>query len=58
MESENMIVYKWDQGVYSLEDMIILVKYHQMSPEQFFEITRYNYAAVAQEMEKSRLKKS
>lgn len=46
MESKNMIVYKWDQGVYSLEDMTILVKYHQMSPEQFFEITRYNYDAA------------
>ena len=48
MESETMTIYKWEQGVYSLQDMIILVKYKQLTPEQFFEITRYNYAAVAQ----------
>lgn len=58
MEFDNLITYKWEQGIYSLEDLIILVKYKQITPEQFFEITRYNYAAVAQEMEKSRLKKS
>ena len=47
MEDKNIITYKWDHGVYSLEDLIILVKYNQISPEEFFEITRYNYAAVA-----------
>ncbi len=58
MEDKNIITYKWDHGVYSLEDLIILVKYNQITPEEFFEITRYNYAAAAQEMEKSELKKS
>lgn len=48
MESETMTIYKWEQGVYSLQDMIILVKYHQLTPEQFFEITRYDYKAIAQ----------
>lgn len=56
MESKNMIVYKWDQGVYSLEDMTILVKYHQMSPEQFFEITRYNYDAAVQKIKNQKQK--
>lgn len=51
MESETMTIYKWEQGVYSLQDMIILVKYNQLTPEQFFEITRYDYAAVAQKYE-------
>ena len=50
MESDNLITYKWEGGVYSLEDMIVLVKYKQITPEKFFEITRYNYAAVVQKM--------
>ena len=58
MEEKTLVTYKWDHGIYSLEDLIILVKYHQITPEEFFEITRYNYAVAAQEMEKSRLKKS
>lgn len=58
MEDKSLITYKWDQGIYSLEDLIILTKYHQITPKEFFEITRYNYAAAAQEMEKSKLKKS
>ena len=48
MESENLITYKWDEGIYSIQDMLILVKYKKITPEQFFEITRYNYAAAAQ----------
>lgn len=51
MESETMTIYKWEQGVYSLQDMIILVKYNQLTPEQFFEITRYDYAVAAQKYE-------
>lgn len=46
MESENIVEYKWSNGVYSLEDMIILVKYGQITPQQFFEITRYNYEGI------------
>ena len=46
MEEETLVTYKWDQGVYSLEDMLILVKYKKLTPDQFFEITRYNYDAI------------
>lgn len=50
MESEEMLTYKWEGGIYSLQDIVILVKYKQITPEKFFEITRYNYAAVVQKM--------
>lgn len=47
-ESINLITYKWNEGIYSLEDLKILVKYKKLSQEQFFEITRIKYAAIAQ----------
>ena len=43
---DKTITYKWEQGVYSLEDMVILTKYHNITPQQFFEITRYNYDSI------------
>lgn len=46
LESSAITTYKWDQGVYSLKDMVILVRYNQITPEQFFEITRYNYNTI------------
>lgn len=49
MQSENIVQYKWSNGVYSLEDMMLLVKYKQITPEQFFEITRYDYEGVKKE---------
>ena len=42
-----MITYKWEQGVYSLEDLVILVRYGSLTPSQFHEITGYDYAAAA-----------
>ena len=56
MESETITTYKWEEGVYSLQDMVILVKYKQLTPEQFFEITRYNYDVIAQKY-KSQIEK-
>ena len=47
MESQTMLTYKWEGGIYSLEDMIILVKYGQLTPDKFRQITRLDYAAVA-----------
>ena len=44
-----MITYKWEEGVYSLEDLLILVKYKQITPEQFFKITRYNYNTILEQ---------
>ena len=52
MENINLITYKWEQGVYSLNDMIILVKYNQISPEEFFKITRYDYNVLTMKQEK------
>ena len=46
MQSENIIIYKWEHGVYSLEDLIILVKYGNITENQFHDITGFNYAAV------------
>ena len=49
-ESSDMVTYKWEQGVYSLEDLIILVKFNEITPEQFHEITGFNYAGIVEEM--------
>lgn len=47
MESEEMLTYKWEGGIYSLQDMVILVKFGQLTPDKFKEITRLDYAAAA-----------
>lgn len=57
MLERDIITYKWNEGVYSLQDMIILVKYNNLTPEDFFEITRLDYAAAAQKYEQSSQKK-
>lgn len=57
MPEKDVTTYKWKQGVYSLEDMIILVKYNNLTPDEFFEITRLDYAAAAQKYEQSSQKK-
>lgn len=46
MDTYNIIVYKWEHGVFSIEDMIRMVDSKILSKEQFFEITRYNYDGV------------
>ena len=51
MESKEMVTYKWGEGIYSLKDMLILVKYKLISPKQFFDITRYNYDIIKQKEE-------
>lgn len=48
MENENIITYKWEQGVYSLKDLIYLVEFKQITPAQFFEITRQHYDTITQ----------
>ena len=40
------IAYKWEHGVFEIEDMIRMVNNKILSKEQFFEITRYNYDGV------------
>jgi hypothetical protein len=46
MESFEMIKYKWENGIYDLTHMINLVIFEEISKEQFFEITRFNYDGV------------
>ena len=46
MESKEMIMYKWEHGVYNLQDLINLVKNNQITQQDFFKITRFNYAAA------------
>lgn len=46
METQNLITYKWNNGVYNLQDMLILVQFGNLSPEQFFKITRYDYETI------------
>lgn len=45
-ESDNVITYKYKEGNYSLEDLMILVQFERLTPEQFFEITRFNYEGL------------
>ncbi len=52
IETINTITYKWNQGVYSLNDLLILVQYNQLTPKQFFNITRYNYEVMKEKKEK------
>lgn len=46
MESLSLLQFKWDYGVYDLDYMIYLVDEGHITPEQFHEITRYNYYGV------------
>ena len=46
MESKEIIMYKWECGVYNLQDLINLVKNNQITPQDFFKITRFNYVAI------------
>lgn len=41
-----IIKYRWQYGIYGLEDMVGLVENKILSKQQFFEITRYNYDGV------------
>ena len=46
MEDKSLITYKWESGVYDLEDLIKLVENEELTVDEFFEITRLNYAAT------------
>lgn len=46
MEDKSLIAYKWESGVYDLEDLIKLVENEELTADEFFEITRLNYAAA------------
>ena len=46
MNNYNLIKYKWENGVYKIEDMIQFVKIGILNKQQFFEITRYDYYGI------------
>lgn len=46
MESKNIIIYKWEHRVYDLKDMTKLVEDNIITKDDFFDITRYNYDGV------------
>ena len=46
METLELIKFKWTAGVYDLNVMCNLVDNHSITPEEFYEITRYNYYAT------------
>ena len=52
MESQEIIDYKWQNAVYSLDYMINLVKENILTKEEFFEITRFNYDGLLKSQQK------
>lgn len=45
-ENLNIIKYKYDYGVYTLVELIELVKNDKMTKEEFRWITSYNYDGI------------
>lgn len=41
-----LIKYKWQTGVYKIQDMLKLVENGTINKQDFFEITRYNYNGI------------
>lgn len=41
-----LIKYKWQTGVYKIQDMLKLVENGIINKQDFFEITRYNYNGI------------
>lgn len=52
MESLIILQYKWDTGVYGLEELSKLVQSKEITEKDFFEITRYNYKSIQEEKRK------
>ena len=46
--SLELLRFLWTSGSYSLNDMIDLVAEGQITDEEFFDITRYNYKGVTE----------
>ena len=45
MITENYLLtkYKWDNGIYKIEDVIKAVEEKKITKQDFLQITRYNY---------------
>ena len=46
MESLVIIRYKWQQGVYTLRQMMKMVQDGDITKDQFFSITRFHYDGI------------
>lgn len=46
MEDKLLVAYKWDSGIYKLEDMVKLVQNGIINKDQFFDITRCHFDKV------------
>lgn len=42
----DLIRYKWECGVYTLEEIVTLVYRNIITEDQFFDITRFNFNGV------------
>lgn len=46
-ESLSLIKHKWEQGIYDLWRMSLLVELKIITEQDFFEITRFNYKEIS-----------
>ena len=46
MENYNTIEYKWEHGIYQLDDLVEMVQNGFINEKEFFNITRYNYNQI------------
>ena len=50
MESIDLLKYKFQQGVFDISDLIILVQLQYITKDDFFEITRLQYDPINKKM--------
>ena len=48
MENKDIIKFKYEQGVYDLQDLLLLVEYKDITKQEFFEITRFKYESLVE----------
>lgn len=46
MQSKDLITYKYQEGVYSIIDLINLTIFGKITQEDFFDITRLNFSTL------------
>jgi hypothetical protein len=52
VDKNSLIKYKWEMGAYDIDDMLALVKWNQITPEEFFDITRKHYQSMVESNKK------
>lgn len=50
---KNLIKYKWQHGIYKIEEMLQFVKTNQITIEEFEDITSLSYKGIKKERELS-----